>query len=321
MEKGTRIEVLGKGYVQLIDWMGSDESIVEAARISTGRGFVSWDPYRRCKTCGRVSSLDRVNLACFEKCEGTAFENFPRGDLGILDYLYRMEHTSPFEMAELVIDVKCPMDVWRQWIRNRTASVNEYSTRYSEAIDDVAETAPDAWRTQGKTNRQGSGEMVTEWPPGLSEGLSWNGEEYERPGDYLSAREADLHQHARLVYEERLAFGVAKEQARKDLPLSNYTAARWKIDLHNLLKAFLKKRLHPHAQIEIRAYAQAVAQIVKAIWPRTYSLFEEYDLYSERLSKTEVEALRGVFGYMQSEKMTGSFSNEQAALMARIGSR
>ena len=168
------------------------------------------------------------------------------------------------------------MDIWRQIIRNRTASVNEYSTRYSEAIDDMMVTAPDAWRTQGKTNRQGSGEYLTEWPVGSSapsKGMT--------PGEYLSMREKQLHTFAREVYKERLDFGVAKEQARKDLPLSTYTFARRKMNLHNLLKFYLKKRLHPHAQIENQRYAQAIAEFVKAIWPKTWLLFEKYDLKTE----------------------------------------
>ena len=274
MERGHTIKVLDHGYVRLVDYMGSDESIVEAARISTGRGFVSWKEYVRCKQCDWYSTAPDGNemRACPE--HENNLEEFPRGDHGILEYLYRMEHTSPFEMSELIIDVMVPMDHWRQWIRNRTANVNEYSTRYSEAINVVARTQPTQWRSQGKTNRQGSGEFLD-----------------EAVGVVLSQREIELHELARKVYEERLTAGVAKEQARKDLPLSNYTAARWKIDLHNLLKHFLAKRLHSHAQAEIRAYARAVAKIVQSLWPRTYVLFDEYDLHGARLSCTERMAL------------------------------
>ncbi len=286
MERGHTIQVLDHGFVRLVDFMGSDETIVEAARISTGRGFVSWEPYKRCKKCDFVSAPhateqhkpDRFirggELVVEEPCASSDFEVFARGDLGILDYLYRMEHTTPFEMCELVIDVMVPMDHWRQWIRNRTASVNEYSTRYSPAIDEIARTKPTEWRSQGKTNRQGSGAFLP-----------------EDVGVMLSQREIALHEMARSVYEERLAAGVAKEQARKDLPLSNYTAARWKIDLMNLLKHFLAKRLHSHAQVEIRSYAGAVADITKALWPRTYELFEEHDLFGAHLSCTEKMAL------------------------------
>lgn len=306
IEKGHEIKVLDHGHVRLVDFMGSDEDIVSAARISTGRGFVSWNPYRRCKKCDGVSGLepslaDVLNhaLGLVTKCDHD-WQDFPRGDLGILDYLYRMEHTSPFEMAEIILDVQVPMDHWRQWIRNRTANVNEYSTRYSEAIDFVAATAPDKWRTQGVTNRQGSGAYLD-----------------EASGQILSEREVALHKISREVYDERLRNGVAKEQARKDLPLSTYTAARWKIDLHNLLKHFLGKRLHPHAQEEIRVYAGAVAEIVKAIWPRTYTLFEEYDLYGVRLSRSEARMLAG--GMRGARTADGSLSESMPDIYKKIG--
>lgn len=299
MERGHTIHVLDHGYVKLVDFMGSDETIVEAARISTGRGFVSWEPYKRCMTCDVIDADMKSNpLLC---ADHAGWEMFPRGDRGILDYLYRMEHTSPFEMSELIIDVMVPMDHWRQWIRNRTASVNEYSTRYSPAIDEIAQTRPTAWRSQGATNRQGSGAFLD-----------------ETVGVVLSQREIELHELARKVYDERLAAGVAKEQARKDLPLSNYTAARWKIDLHNLLKHFLAKRLHPHAQAEIRQYAGAVAQIVKTLWPRTWELFEEYDLHGVRLSKTEARALRD-FMRRKAEEDDATFGPSTEKLLAKLG--
>ena len=296
MEKGFEIKVLDHGYVKLVDWLGSDESIVEAARTSTGRGFVAWIPYRRCKKCDALAPLadnaDILEGKTFEDrqrmnaCAGNHdWQPFPRGDLGILDYLYKNRHTTPFEMCELIIDVQVPMDHWRQWIRHRTANVNEYSTRYTEAIDLVAATEPDAWRTQGVTNRQGSGAFLP-----LGEAVNPQDSDVPKGGAYLSRREHQLHHMAREVYEERLAAGVAKEQARKDLPLSTYTAARWKCDLKNTLH-FLGLRMHPHAQQEIRLYANAVAEMVKAIWPKTYALFEEYDLGGVHLSKTEAAAL------------------------------
>lgn len=271
MEKGHTIKVLDHGYVRFVDSLGSDESIVEAARTSTGRGFVSWEPYKRCKTCEIATGVRDNPLIC----DGHAgFELFPRGDLGILDYLYRNRHTTPFEMCELIIDVRVPMDCWRQWIRHRTANVNEYSTRYSEAIDLMAQTPPGEWRTQGQTNRQGSGAVLS-----------------TDAGVYLSMREAEFQEAARALYDERLANGVAKEQARKDLPLSTYTAARWKCDLHNVFH-FLGLRMHAHAQLEIRLFANAVAEIVKSIWPRSYALFEEYSLHGAHFSRSELATIR-----------------------------
>jgi thymidylate synthase (FAD) len=227
------------------------------------------------------------------------WQDFPRGDRGILEYMYKLEHTSPFEMGELIIDVQVPMDHWRQWIRNRTANVNEYSTRYSEAIDEIACTDPTAWRTQGTANRQGSDDFLP-----------------AEAGALLSQREIELHELARQVYRERLAAGVAKEQARKDLPLSNYTRARWKIDLHNVLRHFLAKRLHPHAQLEIRMYARAVASIVEAIWPRTYALFEEYDLYGVKLSRTEAAALAKL---VDADRVADIDVGVRKALLAKLG--
>jgi thymidylate synthase (FAD) len=299
MERGREIKVLDNGYVRLVDCLGTDESIVEAARISTGRGFVSWEAYKRCKTCDIIDVDLKSNPLLCEEHAG--WEMFPRGDHGILEYLYKMGHTTPFEMCEIVIDVQVPMDHWRQWIRNRTASVNEYSTRYSEAIDIMAKTLPGEWRTQGTTNRQGSGGRVD-----------------EVTGSLLSAREQQLHELARDVYEDRLKAGVAKEQARKDLPLSTYTAARWKIDLHNLLHNFLGKRMHPHAQKEIREYACAVAEIVKTIWPRSYALYEEYTLHGVHLSRTEKTALAELLHKGYSDKL-GNEAGVKALLKKLAG--
>ena len=138
-------------------------------------------------------------------------------DRGLIRYLMRHHHTTPFEMCELKLHVRVPMDCWRQWIRHRTANVNEYSTRYSIAIDAAQTTPPTDWRMQSPTNRQGSVGLL-----------------HVETGAKLSQKEATFHRVARELYEERLAFGVAREQARKDLPLSTYTEAYWKIDLHNL---------------------------------------------------------------------------------------
>ncbi len=299
MEKGFEIKCLDKGYVRFVDSMGSDEDIVAAARMSTGRGFVSWEPYKRCKRCDLVAPASWGADYDPAACKGALhdWQDFPRGDLGILEYLYKMGHSTPFEMCEIIIDVQVPMDAWRQWIRHRTASVNEYSTRYSEAIDLMAKTDPGAWRTQGVTNRQGSGAF-------LPVGGNQDGDNNTHGGAYLSARETVFHEEARAIYEERLRTGVAKEQARKDLPLSTYTAARWKCDLKNLL-GFLRLRMHPHAQIEIRTYANAVAEMVKAIWPRTFALFEEHDLCGVHLSRTEAEVVRQFIARAQADFIGG----------------
>ncbi|MDR1925538.1 MAG: FAD-dependent thymidylate synthase [Planctomycetaceae bacterium] len=230
-----KIPVLDKGFVCLVDVMGDDASITQAARVSYGEGT-------------KKVSDDRT----------------------LLRYLMRHQHTTPFEMAELKFLVRVPMDCWRQWIRHRTASVNEYSTRYSIAIDDSYETDPSAWRLQSETNRQGSSGTI---PIEL--------------GKKLTDEEHDFLQQSRNLYESRIATGVAREQARKDLPLSTYTEAYWKVDLHNLFR-FLSLRMESSAQYEIAQYATTIGeQIVKPLFPFCWEAFLDYQLESIRLSKLE----------------------------------
>jgi thymidylate synthase (FAD) len=180
-------------------------------------------------------------------------------------------------MCELKLHVRVPMDAWRQWIRHRTASVNETSTRYSIAIDAAQQTAPEQWRLQATSNRQGS------------EG--WADREL---GSRLTAAEADLQDHARRTYQERLDQGVAREQARKDLPLCTYTEAYWKIDLHNLLH-FLALRMDSHAQLEIREYANVIGREITARWvPLVWEAFEDFRLQSQQLSRLEWACLEAL---------------------------
>lgn len=237
---GQKFPVLDDGFVRVVDYMGSDESIVQAARVSYGRG------------------TKRVHE-----------------DKGLIRYLIRNWHTTPLEMCEIKLHVRVPMDCWRQWIRHRTASVNEYSTRYSVAIDSAQKTKEAEWRSQSTANRQGSGTFLP-----------------ETAGQSLSRNEQAFHQQARQLYEDRIALGVAREQARKDLPLSTYTEAYWKIDLHNLLH-FLKLRLDPHAQVEIRQYAQTIAdEVVKRWCPLTWEAFVDYRLEAVVFSRAELSILR-----------------------------
>lgn len=230
-----KFPVLDDGFVALVDCMGDDGSVVQAARVSYGEGT-------------RKVSDDRQ----------------------LIRYLLRHAHTTPFEMAELKFVVRVPMDCWRQWIRHRTASVNEYSTRYSLAIDSMQATADEAWRTQAATNRQGSAGLLD-----------------AADGSRLTQAEADLQGLARKVYEERLAAGIAREQARKDLPLSTYTEAYWKIDLHNLLH-FLALRMDSHAQLEIRRYSETIGhEIVKPLFPLVWEAFLDYRVEAMRLTKLD----------------------------------
>ena len=235
-----KFPVLDDGFVSLVDCMGDDGSVVQAARVSYGEGT-------------RKVSDDRQ----------------------LIRYLMRHAHTTPFEMAELKFVVRVPMDCWRQWIRHRTASVNEYSTRYSLAIDSMQATGDAEWRTQAASNRQGSAGLVA-----------------AAEGHRLTEAERDLQGLARKVYEERLAAGIAREQARKDLPLSTYTEAYWKIDLHNLLH-FLALRMDSHAQLEIRRYAETIGrELVAPLFPLVWEAFLDYRVEAMRLTRLD----RGVIG-------------------------
>lgn len=268
-----KFPVLNDGFICLVDVMGDDSSVVQAARVSYGAGTK------------KVSD-----------------------DRGLIRYLLRHRHTTPFEMCELKFLVRVPMDCWRQWIRHRTANVNEYSTRYSHAIDSQQTTEPGGWRAQSTNNKQGSSGFVEDWPEDVVV-QGYNDERVEvrenipymmpvqldkneaTPGHFLSEVEQRLHKAAREAYETRLKFGVAREQARKDLPLSTYTEAYWKIDLHNLLH-FLGLRMDGHAQFEIREYATIMGeQIVKPLFPLVWEAFTDYRLGGMFLTRLDVEAL------------------------------
>lgn len=258
---GNTFRCLDKGFVRLVDYMGDESSIVQAARVSYGSGT---------KTV--------------------------REDEQLIRYLLEHGHTTPFEMVELKFHLRVPMDTWRQIIRQRTASVNEYSTRYSEAIDDKQETETCQWRLQSDLNKQGSINGKIEWPElygritrpaydtetGDSIGLIPVTEMFSSPEEYLSARESDFHSLATDLYKERLNFGIAREQARKDLPLSTYTEAYWKIDLHNLLK-FLSKRMDSHAQLEIREYAEVMGAIVQWGFPGVWLAHMDFDPHKKAI--------------------------------------
>jgi len=230
-----KFPVLDQGFVCLVDVMGEDSSIVQAARVSYGE---------RTK---KVSD-----------------------DRTLLRYLMRHQHTTPFEMAEIKLLVRVPMDCWRQWIRHRTASVNEYSTRYSVAVDAAYSIPPDAWRKQSESNKQGSSGFLE-----------------SDVGHALTDEETKLHRYVREVYDQRIDRGVARELARKDLPLSTYTEAYWKIDLHNLFR-FLALRMEANAQYEIREYAATIGEkIVQPLFPHCWEAFLDYQLESVRLSRLE----------------------------------
>lgn len=239
---GEKFQVLDDGFVMLVDYMGCDEDVAEAARTSYQKGTK------------KVST-----------------------DEGLIRYLMRHRHTTPFEMCELKFLVRVPMDCWRQWIRHRTASVNEYSTRYSEAIDSKQRTKPEEWRLQATTNKQGSSGFLD-----------------SEEGSDLSDAESLFHLQTNELYQVRLAKGVAREQARKDLPLSTYTEAYWKIDLHNLFH-FLSLRMDAHAQLEIRTYANKIGEIVAKLFPICWRAFVDYRLNAMFLSAIDIAAIQDLF--------------------------
>jgi len=239
---GKPLKVLDDGFVRIVDYMGSDESIVQAARVSYGKG------------------TKKIHQ-----------------DRGLIRYLLRHRHTTPFEMCEIKLHVRVPMDCWRQWIRHRMASTNEYSTRYSIAIDAMQTTPPGEWRLQAPENRQGSEGFLD-----------------EETGKDFSRGERELQDQCRKEYEARLEAGIAREQARKDLPLSTYTEAYWKIDLHNLLH-FLSLRMDQHAQYEIRAYAKIIGKEILAKWcPITWEAFLDYRMNAVPFSGLELKILKAI---------------------------
>lgn len=235
-----RISLLdGDGFVSLVDCMGSDAAIVQAARVSCGAGTKS------------VSD-----------------------DESLIRYLMRHNHGTPFEMGELKFMVRVPMDTWRQWIRHRTASVNEVSSRYSIVKDSALLTEASEWRKQATINKQGSDGYLD-----VEQGL------------ILSDREKELQRGMFDFYNLAISQGVAREQARKDLPLCTYTEAYWKIDLRNMFH-FLELRLDSHAQFEIREYASAIFSIVKKLFPVSSKAFEDYKLHSVTFSDLDKNVLR-----------------------------
>lgn len=236
----TPFPCLDHGFVRVVDYMGDDDAVVQSARVSYGRGT-------------KASRTDR----------------------GLIRYLMRHRHTTPFEMCELKLHVKLPIFVARQWIRHRTANVNEISARYSVLDREFYLPRPEDIATQSKDNKQGRGEALSP----------------EQTEDVLAALREDA-ERAFSRYEGLLEEqSLARELARIGLPLSAYTQWYWKVDLHNLLH-FLSLRLDPHAQLEIRVYAEAIAQAVKAWVPLSWEAFEDYRLGGVALSAQGLDVVR-----------------------------
>jgi len=239
MCKGIQIPVLNHGFVKLIDYMGTDSSIVQAARVSYGKGT--------------------------EKTSK---------DTGLIRYLMRNRHTSPFEMCEVQLHIKLPIFVARQWVRHRTASINEISGRYSVLREEFYE--PVEWCEQSTSNKQGAGKSLSS-------------EKQFTTGTHYSL----VLQRCKNSYRSFIRNNVAREQARIALPLSTYTEWYWKIDLHNLLH-FLKLRQDSHAQYEIRQYANVIAGIVEQLYPITFKAFQDYIINSITFSTIEIALLKDI---------------------------
>ncbi|HEX3698168.1 MAG TPA: FAD-dependent thymidylate synthase [Polyangia bacterium] len=239
---GLYFPVLDHGFVSLVDYMGTDECIERAARVSYGHGT-------------RKKSLTR----------------------GLLRYLRRHKHTTPSEMVELKFHCCMPMFIARQWIRHRTASVNEYSGRYS-LMPMLFYTPGEAQlQTQSRTNNQGRSGQALEAALQAEAVRRWN----------------SVRDESRQAYEWMTANQIARELARIDLPLSTYTQWYWKIDLHNLLH-FLSLRVDAHAQWEIQEYGRVMAGMLKRVAPLSYEAWIDYDVCGGHLSRMELDVIRAL---------------------------
>ncbi|WP_227285080.1 FAD-dependent thymidylate synthase [Boseongicola sp. H5] len=254
--------VLDHGFVRVIDYMGDDAAIVQAARVSYGAGTKK-----------------------------------ARDDSGLIRYLMRHWHSTPFEMCEIKLHVKLPVFVARQWIRHRTANVNEYSARYSILDREFYIPAPEHLAAQSTVNNQGRGEVL-------------QGAEAARVLEVLKADSARAYDHYEEMLSQEGQAGLARELARMNLPANVYTQWYWKVDLHNLFH-FLRLRADAHAQYEIRVYAEAIAEMVKDWVPAAYGAFEDYRMGGVNLSGKGVDCLRRMLsGERVTQKNSGMSKGE-----------
>ncbi len=273
------LPVLDHGFVRVIDYMGDDAAVVQAARVSYGHGTKR-----------------------------------AREDAGLIRYLMRHAHTTPFEMCEIKFHVKLPIFVARQWIRHRTANVNEYSARYSILDREFYVPAPEHLGAQSTSNRQGRGELL-------------EGAEAARVLDLLRADAQQAYDHYQEMLNEDVAGnvieparqGLARELARMNLPLSFYTQWYWKIDLLNLLH-FLWLRHDDHAQHEIRAYAAVMLDTVERWAPLTFEAFMDYRIGGAALSRKGLQVVRKMLaGEPVDRESSGMSRAEWRELMAVLG--
>ncbi|MEQ1790386.1 MAG: FAD-dependent thymidylate synthase [Rickettsiales bacterium] len=275
----TPLPVLDHGFVRVIDYMGTDSAIVQAARVSYGKG------------------TKKVNE-----------------DAGLINYLLRHRHTTPFEMCEIKFHIKLPIFIARQWIRHRTANVNEYSGRYSIMDKEFYIPAPEQLAAQSKSNHQGRGEVL-------------EGAEAQRVLQLLRADATQAYGNYQEMLNEDASGnkideskdGLARELARMNLSLNYYTQWYWKIDLHNLLH-FLSLRADSHAQYEIRVYAEAMLEVLKAWVPITYAAFMDYRVGGANLSAKGLSIVkRMIAGETVSQEQSGMSKGEWRELMMMLG--
>lgn len=272
----TAYPVLDHGFVRVVDYMGDDAAICQAARVSYGRGTKS-----------------------------------VQNDEGLIRYLMRHWHSTPFEMCEIKLHVKLPVFVARQWIRHRTANVNEYSARYSILDREFYIPERDALAAQSVVNNQGRGAALS-------------GEEADRVLRYLRDDAMRAYDH----YEEMISDttadgedqqGLARELARMNLPANIYTQWYWKVDLHNLLH-FLRLRADAHAQYEIRVYADEICKVVADWVPFAYRAFEDYRMGGATLSSTALDCVRRMLkGEEVTQETSGMSKGEWREFMGVLG--
>ena len=264
------VPVLDHGFVRVIDYMGDDAAIVQAARVSYGQGTKK-----------------------------------ARDDSGLIRYLMRHWHSTPFEMCEIKLHVKLPVFVARQWIRHRTANVNEYSARYSILDREFYIPSPDHLAAQSTVNNQGRGDVL-------------EGDEAARVLEMLKDDAGRSYDHYEEMLSQEGQQGLARELARMNLPANVYTQWYWKIDLHNLFH-FLRLRADPHAQYEIRVYAEAMCNLVNAWVPAAYSAFEDYRLNAAQFSGPAMSCLRRMLtGENVTQESSGMSAGEWREFQAAI---
>lgn len=264
------IPVLDHGFVRVVDYMGDDAAIVQAARVSYGQGTKK-----------------------------------ARDDSGLIRYLMRHWHSTPFEMCEIKLHVKLPVFVARQWIRHRTANVNEYSARYSILDREFYIPAPEQLAAQSTQNNQGRGSVL-------------EGEEAAKVLEILKADSGRAYDNYEAMLSQDGQQGLARELARMNLPANIYTQWYWKIDLHNLFH-FLRLRADPHAQYEIRVYAEAMCDLVKAWVPAAYAAFEDYRLNARQFSGPGMAALRRMLaGEEVTQETSGMSAGEWREFQAAL---